>query len=264
MDYVTTMEKYRQIQKTLNNQLYAVCSGTKADGKTWLATSICHQLGLMKKKTLFFDADCGFENISGQLGLDYCTSYNRLLNGNRPLNNAVFHFDKGCFDIVCSFPGENRLNTAPAGRMQLLAGDLAYLSKVYDYVFIDCAADEENSINPFFNICGNVIVLANAESVSLTTAYHQLEKIKKTASRAKINIVINRAISFEEGAQTFKTLLKAAEEYIKVDLNLLGIIRQDSRIREAVVNQSLLLNRYPACEGAKDVEAIVRQIVTGA
>ena len=149
------------------------------------------------------------------------------------------------------------------GRAQLLAGDLAYFSKSYDYVFIDCADEAGKTINPFFNICRNIIVLADADPSSVTAAYHKLETLKKIAAETRFHIIINRAISFEEGVQTYKTLLKAAEEYIKINLNLLGIIRQDSRIREAVINRSLLLNRYPACEGAEDIRNIVDRISQG-
>ncbi len=247
--------------RSSRNNVYAICSGTKASGKTWLAATICHHLGLMKKKALFFDADCGIENISGQLGIEKCVSYSRLLNGSLVLNHAITHFNNGKFDIICSFPGEDGFNKAPEGRMQLLAGDLAYFSKFYDYVFIDCANNEFTSVNPLFNICDHLLVLVNADPPSITAAYHKLEKLKKITAEAHIHTIINRAASFDEGVQAYKTLLKAAKEYIKVDLNLLGIIRQDSRIREAVINQMLLLSRYPSCEGAEDVKSIVRQII---
>ena len=260
------MERSIQIEKqnkSSQNHIYAVCSGAKAVGKTWLTATVCHNLGLLKKKVLFFDADCGIENISRQLDIKQCIAYNRLFNGSQTLNNSVFHFETGKFDVVCSFPGEERFDDAPLGRAQLLAGDLAYFSKSYDYVFIDCADETGKTINPFFNICRNIIVLADADPSSVTAAYHKLETLKKIAAETRFHIIINRAISFEEGVQTYKTLLKAAEEYIKINLNLLGIIRQDSRIREAVINRSLLLNRYPACEGAEDIRNIVDRISQG-
>lgn len=258
------MEKQTLIKlenKKLHGHIYAVCSGSKAAGKTWLTTTICHNLGILKKKVLFFDADCGVENIAGQLGIKQCTAYSRLLNGNQTINNSVFRFDKGKFDLICCFPGEDRFNNAPAGRTQLLAGDLAYFSKHYDFVFVDCATDNNKTINPFFNICSNIVLLVNSDPAAVTAAYHKLETLKKISADTQFYIVINQAVSVEEGMQTYKTLLKAAQEYIKVNLNLLGVIRQDSRIREAVVNRSLLLSRYPACEGTEDVKKIVRQIL---
>ena len=171
------MERSIQIEKqnkSSQNHIYAVCSGAKAVGKTWLTATVCHNLGLLKKKVLFFDADCGIENISRQLDIKQCIAYNRLFNGSQTLNNSVFHFETGKFDVVCSFPGEDRFDDAPLGRAQLLAGDLAYFSKSYDYVFIDCADETGKTINPFFNICRNIIVLADADPSSVTAALSPL------------------------------------------------------------------------------------------
>ena len=74
-------------------------------------------------------------------------------------------------------------------------------------------------------------------------------------------MVINRAYSYNEGNQIYKTILQAAKNYINVDLSLLGIIRQDTRIRDSVLNKSLLINRYPASEGAEDVFKITKNIL---
>ena len=92
-------------------------------------------------------------------------------------------------------------------------------------------------------------------------AFKKIEELQTIAPQAKFNIVINRALSYEEGRQTYKTLLKASKEYIKVDLNLLGIIRQDARIRDSVINKALLLNRYAKCEGAEDSVAVARRFL---
>ena len=113
----------------MNKHLIAVYSGTKGIGKTWLCASVCHALGLSKKKVLFFDADCGVENISYQLGFNFNYSYNNLLNGMLTLNNAIYKYDKGCFDIIGANTTENVLASAPIGRIQVLAQDLFCFSK---------------------------------------------------------------------------------------------------------------------------------------
>ena len=59
----------------MKNYLIAICSGTKGIGKTWLSVNLSHGLSLLKNKVLFFDADCGIENISYQLGFELKKSY---------------------------------------------------------------------------------------------------------------------------------------------------------------------------------------------
>lgn len=249
--------------KQIDNKICisAVCSGTTGIGKTWFTTVLCHTLSLMKKNVLYFDADCGLENISYQNNLEKSTSYNSLISGKTTLNNAVVNFERGKFDVISSPSGEDALVTAPIGRAQILAGDLSHLAQYYDYVFIDCSDDGNKQLNPFFRICKNIIVIVNACSSSSIAAFKKIEALQTIAPQAEFNIVINRALSFEEGRQTYKTLLKASKEYIKVNLNLLGIIRQDARIRDSVINKALLINRYPKCEGAEDSVNIARRFL---
>jgi len=244
----------------MKNHLIAICSGTKGIGKTWFAVNLCNCLGLLKTKVLFFDADCGIENISYQLGLDINKSYKDLLSGYVTVNNNIIRYDKGLFDIIAEKSGENALVSAPIGRVQILARDLFCFSKFYDYVVIDCSDDEIKTVNSFLNICNTIIIIVNTDPISSESAYKKIEKIKKINPNTDIKIIINRAISYNEGNQIYKSLLKAAQEYINVDLSLGGIIRQDTRIRDCVLNKSLLLNRYPASEGAEDIVKISQKI----
>ena len=42
---------------------------------------------------------------------------------------------------------------------------------------------------------------------------------------------------------------------------LLGIIRRDTRVRDAIRNQTPLINRFPTSEAAEDVIAIARKLI---
>ena len=245
----------------MKNHLIAICSGTKGIGKTWLCANLSHALGLSKQKVLFFDADCGIENVAYQLDIDFNQSYNNMLNGSVTINNMVYRYDKGSFDIIGANSEANILASAPVGRVQVLTQDLFYLSKFYDYTFIDCSDDDIKNANSFFNVAKIIVLIVNANPKSSEGAYKKIEKLKKINPYADIKIVINRAMSYNEGTQVYKSLLQAAQTYIKVDLSLLGIIRQDTRIRDSVLNKSLLINRYPASEGAEDVIKIAQKIL---
>lgn len=259
---------YHQVQNTTpvkniesNRHMVAFCSGSKGIGKTWLASTICHSLALKKLKVLLFDADCGLENVSYQLDLSTFTPYKKLLNGSVTLNNAVHNFSRGGFDVINSFSGENGLALAPVGRVQILGEDLAHFANNYDAVFLDCSDEDFKTVNIFFNMCRTIVIIVNTDTLSLSQAYQKIVQLKNICPGASFKIVINHAQSFEEGRQVFKSILQATEKYIKLDLELLGIIRQDPHIREAVLNRSLLLKRYPSCRGAEDAVAIAEKIL---
>jgi MinD-like ATPase involved in chromosome partitioning or flagellar assembly len=116
-------------------------------------------------------------------------------------------------------------------------------------------------VNVFFNLCRTIVVLVNPDPVALTEAYRKIVKLKTISPSAKLYVIINHAQSYDEGRQLYKLLLKATEEYIKLDFAPLGVIRQDSHIREAVLNKELLLKRYPRCSGTEDTLLITEQLL---
>lgn len=249
----------RQFKNT--SHMTAFCSASKGNGKTWLAATLCHSLALCRKKILFFDADCGLENAAFQLDFKTPVPYAKLINGALTLNNAASYYNAGGFDVISALSGENSLALAPVGRVQILGSDLAYFSNYYDAVFLDCCDEDLKTVNVFFQLCGTIIIIVNTDMPSLTQAYNKILRLKKINPSARLQVVINHARNYEEGRQIYKILLKAVEQHIHAAPELLGIIRQDPHIREAVVNKSLLLKRYPVCSGAEDTTAIAKKIL---
>ena len=80
--------------------------------------------------------------------------------------------------------------------------------------------------------------------------------------KSNINVVINQANSLREGQRTYDTLLKACTNFLKINPPLLGIIRRDARVRDAIRNQTPLMNRFPTSEAAEDVINIARKLLT--
>ena len=86
--------------------IIAVVSGRRGIGKTWFAVSLSHALSQLKQKVLLFDGDCGLNNIKIQLGLADANDLNAVINGQNSLNQVVFNYDKGHFDIAAGNPAE--------------------------------------------------------------------------------------------------------------------------------------------------------------
>ena len=76
-----------------------------------------------------------------------------------------------------------------------------------------------------------------------------------------LRIVINQVNYIEDGYRTYKLLKKASSEFIKNVPTLLGIIRQDTRVRDSIRNQSTIISRYPQSEASLDIMAIAQRII---
>ena len=67
---------------------------------------------------------------------------------------------------------------------------------------------------------------------------------------------------FRSGEGTYNTLLKACNTFLKISPPLIGIIRQDKRVREAIRAQTLFLTRSPNTDTAADLEKIAARVAS--
>ena len=128
-------------------------------------------------------------------------------------------------------------------------------------MIIDLGAGVERTVRQLTHSSGTCIVVATDEPTSLTDAYAFIKVTHMEQPGADIRIVINMVNSTREGERTYNTLLKACEGFLKISPPLMGIIRRDNKVREAIRSQTSILTRFPNAEAATDVEAIAAKLM---
>lgn len=244
--------------RTKGKNIIAIASGKGGVGKTWLAITLAHAMTNKERKVLLFDGDLGLANLDIQLGLMPKQDLGSVVAGRLTLNQAVLPFPAGGFDIIAGRSGSGGLANVPPSRLQMLSEDLTLLAQAYDHIIIDLGAGVERTVRQLTANVGTVIVVATDEPTSLTDAYAFIKVTHMERPHLNIRIVINAANSNREGERTYNTLLKACEGFLKISPPLLGVIRRDDKVREAIKSQTPLLTRYPNSEAAQDVESIAK------
>ncbi len=239
----------------------AIASGKGGVGKTWFAVTLSHALARAGAKTLLFDGDLGLANVDIQLGLMPKNDLGGVLSGKLTLNQAAIAYPEGNFDIIAGRSGAGSLANIPSSRLQLLGNDLLLLAPLYDKVIVDLGAGVERTVRQFTQQAGTCIVVTSDEPTALTDAYAFIKVTHRECPGSDIRIVINMANSIREGERTYNTLLKACEGFLKISPPLLGVIRRDSKVREAIRTQTSLMIRHPTCEAANDVETIAAKLL---
>ena len=242
--------------------MIAVASGKGGVGKTWFSITLAQALSGFRQKTLLFDGDLGLANVDIQLGLLVKDDLGSVVAGSKTLNQVIQHSEKTRFDIIAGRSGSAGLASMPIGRLQILGEDLSLLASSYDKVILDMGAGVEKPIRILSRKEEKIIVLCTDEPTSLTDAYAFIKIMSMQYPKSNINIVINQANSLREGQRTYDTLLKACTNFLKINPPLLGIIRRDARVRDAIRNQTPLMNRFPTSEAAEDVINIARKLLT--
>jgi len=241
--------------------MIAVASGKGGVGKTFFAISLAHAMARKGVRTLLFDGDLGLANLDIQLGLMPKRDLGGVIAGRLTLNQAVVPFEDGGFDIIAGRSGSGTLANIPVTRLRTLGEDLTLLANAYGKVIVDLGAGLEQTVRQLTHNVGTCVVIATDDPASLTDAYAFIKVTHMERPGIDLRVVINMAGSVRSGERTYNTLLKACQGFLKISPPLVGIVRNDSNIREAIRSQTPLLIRSPNCEAAEDVEAIAAKLM---
>lgn len=241
-------------------RLISVASGKGGVGKTWFSITLCHALAKAGKKVLLFDGDLGLANVDVQLGLMAKHDLNDVIEGNLAMERVVENYTDGGFDVIAGRSGHGTLAALTVPRLQEIVEQLRMLLKNYDAIVIDLGAGIDRTVRFMAAAADNTFVVTTDEPTSLTDAYAFIKLSHAAGHADNIRVVVNNTGTKKEGEGTYNTLLKACNTFLKISPPLLGIIRQDKRVRDAIRAQTLFLTRSPNTDTAEDLEQIAERV----
>lgn len=241
--------------------LIAVASGKGGVGKTWFSVTLAHALSLMGNKVLLFDGDLGLANVDVQLGLMPKRDLNDVIRGRLGMDKVIQRYEDGNFDIVAGRSGQASLSALPSQRLAILRDQLLEVGEEYDVVIADLGAGVDRTVRMFSASATRTLLVCTDEPTSLTDAYAFI-KLGNAAGMSKhVSVVINQAATVAEGQKTYKTLLKACENFLRLKPPMAGMVRYDKNVKESIRHQTPIMTRSPNSDAAEDVEAIARQVL---
>ncbi len=238
--------------------ILAVASGKGGVGKTFFSVSLAQALTKMGKNVLLFDGDLGLANVDVQLGLMPKRDLNDVIRGRLSLDKVVQRYEEGGFDIIAGRSGQASLSALPSQRLAMLRDQLIDLSNSYDAVIIDLGAGVDRTVRTFSASATRTLLVTTDEPTSLTDAYAFIKLGAAAGMSKNVSVVVNMAGSTSEGEKTYKTLLKACENFLRLSPPLAGMIRHDPKVKETIRHQTPLLIRSPNCDAAGDIEKIAK------
>jgi flagellar biosynthesis protein FlhG len=242
------------------HRLIAVASGKGGVGKTWFSITLSHALARQGKKVLLFDGDLGLANIDVQLGLMARRDLNDVIEGHLPLENVIETCEAGGFDVIAGRSGHGSLSALPLPRLSELVEQIRGLLARYDAIIIDLGAGIDRTVRFMAAAADTGIVVTTDEPTALTDAYAFIKLSHAAGHGDNIRVVVNMTASEKEGEATYNTILKACRNFLKISPPLLGIIRLDKKVREAIRAQTPLLTRSPNAEAAGDIEKVAARV----
>ena len=130
----------------------------------------------------------------------------------------------------------------------------------YDVVVIDLGAGVDRTVRMMSATAQRTLLVTTDEPTSLTDAYAFIKLGSAAGVSRSVSIVVNQATNAIEGEKTYKTLLKACENFLRISPPMAGMIRHDPRVKDSIRNQTPVLVRSPNTESAMDVEKIATNV----
>ena len=249
-----------QIQQRLDGKnIIAIASGKGGVGKSWFAVTLAHAYALKGEKVLLIDGDLGLSNIDIQLGITPSVDFADIVLNNDPLNLAIIHDDNINCDIITGHSSSQTLACLNEAKLQLFCDDLQILSQHYDKVIIDLASGLQKTTTSLASIASKIIVISTDSPTALSKSYALIEALKNMNKASNISVLINMANTIKEGEHTYQILLKACQSFLNITPPLLGVLRYDTRVLDAVNTQTPLLTLNPSSEIAKDVCSLIEK-----
>lgn len=239
----------------------AVMSAQHGNGKTWLAISLAQVLGSLKQKVLLFDASGGLNNIKNQLGLENCPDLDEVVYGDSSLNQVAVTYAKGHFDVILGNYKSSGLSTMSIGSLQIFSDDLNIVSQHYDTTILDIDSIAVDASNVLSYMSKSIIVVCNDNVSSITESYKLIRDLYAHCPHSSIGVVVNQVNNYIDGKRAYDSLLQACDHFLNERPILLGLIRDDTRVRDSIRSQSTIINRYPAAEASEDVVLTAKEII---
>jgi len=241
----------------------SVASGKGGVGKTWFSITLAETLAKRGERVLLFDGDLGLANVDVQLGLTPRRDLGGVLQGRLGLGQAVTPYDDGGFDVLAGRSGTGSLSQIPAPKLTGLGQDLAGLAQHYDRVILDLGAGIDRVVRVIAGWAHTSLVVTTADPTSLTDAYAYVKVMHQSDPDIDMRIVVNQADTKRDGERTFQSLSKACSNFLGFQPQLLGVIRRDRKVSDAIRAQTGLLSRHPSSDAAQDVAQAVEVLLEG-
>ena len=236
-------------------RIVAVASGKGGVGKTWFSITLAHALARQGKRVLLFDGDLGLANVDIQLGLLPEQDLGSFIAGRTSFEGAAQRYGEGGFDILVGRSGSGALSALSPPVLERVLQGLRSAGEGRDVILLDLGAGLDRAVRRMAAYADTLLVMATGEPTSLTDAYAVLKLHAADRPDGISRVVVNQAGTHAEGERTYATLSRACSSFLGRTPPLLGVIRRDDRVRDAIRRQTPLLTRHPGCPAAQDVEA---------
>lgn len=242
----------------------SLLSGKGGVGKTNVALNLACALHEQGFKILLMDCDLGLANLDVLLGITPEGNLQTALLGESKIADVLCPVAPQGFDVLPAASGVPELTDLQPDARDLLFSRLEPVLHNYDYVLMDQGAGISQTVQTFAALAAVRLVVITPEPTSLTDSYALIKVLNLHYGVRDFLVIVNQATSATEAKNAFSKLHGACRHFLHLEPVLLGHVRADKNVPEAVCRQQPLMRMAPGCPAAQDIQALARPPATPA
>ncbi len=239
----------------------AILSGKGGVGKSNVTLNLALALQQSGASVLVIDGDLGLANVDVLMGFNPKYTLWDVLQGKATLAQAM-HADPSGVNVLPAASGTGTQAGLDQAACQQLIKAIRPLAEKHDYVLLDLGAGLSETVRLLARAASTRLVVTTPEPTALTDAY-ALIKVLHTAHRLDaIYVCVNNVFTESEVTLTRQRLGAACRKFLQFTPKMIGAIRHDTSVQDAVSRRQPLLRLYPDSPAAGDITAIARKLVS--
>lgn len=245
-------------------RVMTITSGKGGVGKSNVAVNMAICLRKLGYKVIIFDADMGLANVEVMFGAVPKYNLSDVVYKGKSIREIV---SQGPMEIgfISGGSGIASLNNLSKDQIVYLVHSLAELNEMADYILIDTGAGISDHVLEFALASPEILLVSTPEPSSLTDSYSLLKALYRNPvfqkDKVKVSMVANKVTSTEEGEAVFEKLSSVVSQFLKGEVNFLGMIPQDQAMEAAVRSQKIVSLDNPSAASAKAFEVLTGNFI---
>lgn len=247
--------------RNTESKIISVCSGKGGTGKTFFSANYAYQLSRLNKKVLLVDFDLNFSNLNILLNQTSSKTLSNFFEQTETMEEIVFNYSTN-LDLIF---GDSGRADYPRLSREIIDYFFIILKKIqhrYDYIILDSSAGADSFVLHQLMKSDYNLIITSPEPTAIMDAYVVIKLLLENGSEVERYVVINKCSDSDEGKNAFIKLSKAVNHFLKMNIELLGIISQDVAAHKSIVNQELLLDYNPTSVAANEIYRNALRFIT--
>ncbi len=238
----------------------SIMSGKGGVGKTNIALNLAYALHQNAFPTLLMDCDMGLANLDVLLGITPEGNLQDALLGNTNMSDVLYHLEENGLDVLPAASGVPDLVELDKDQRKLLIHRLNPILTNYHYVFMDLGAGITDMVQHFATMAALRIVVITPEPTSLTDSYALIKVLYTNHNVRDFKIIVNQVENPKDEERSFERLRSACHRFLGINPTLLGSIRTDPKLIEAVRRQKPLMREANGSPASVDIQNIAARL----